>query len=278
MEKHLLLTIGDDSSGLFAVRFAGSFLATVPDVKLTVLYVTPKPPEVYFDDKNVVDLKESAEKLLKSYTGKADEVLGHAREKLLEYGFPAGNLFTKVQGTLFGTPQDIIQEATKGLYDAVVLGRRGLSRFEEILFKSVSRGVLFEKIDFPLWLCKRPLVGWKDVLLAVDDSEPSMRAIDHVGFILSGVSDRKVTLFHSGEAGRAGRVFETARTMLREAGVPQEIVVEKTASGDYAKAILKEVDEGSYAAVAVGKNPAGASGSTAEKLYEKLEKTSLWVC
>ena len=33
-----------------------------------------------------------------------------------------------------------------------------------------------------------------------------------------------------------------------------------------------------YAAVAVGKNPAGASGSTAEKLYEKLDKTSLWVC
>ena len=44
----------------------------------------------------------------------------------------------------------IVRESEEGLYDAAVLGRRGLSWFEEMVSDSVSHRILWEELTFPI--------------------------------------------------------------------------------------------------------------------------------
>lgn len=292
MEKHLLLTIGDDPSGFYAVRFAGNLLHGVPDAKFTLFYVTPKAPEVFYDDRNIVESRESADRLVDNYRGRGRGMLALAKKKLLELGHPPENIFEKVQQNQFGTAEDVVQEAEAGLYDALVLGRRGVSRFEELFTTSISKHIFLKNVTFPLWVCKRPIVGWKDILICLDRSQGSYRAVDHVGFICSGLKDRKIVLFHVDNGlikpCTPETVFEEAKAILRGAGVPDDVIRTKIVKGaDPTAEIQKEVKTGKYAVAAVGRrgsNPDTVDvskpflGAVAVKLFHELESSSLWVC
>lgn len=292
MEKHLLLTIGDDPSGFYAVRFAGSFLHGEREAKFTLFYVTPKAPEVFYDDRNIVENRESADRLVDKYRGRGRGMLALAKKKLLELGHNPEFIFEKVQQNQFGTAEDVVQGAEAGLYDALVLGRRGVSRFEELFTTSVSKHIFLKNATFPLWVCKRPIVGWKDVLVCLDRSQGSYRAVDHVGFICAGLKDRNVVLFHVDNGLTKPcvpeTVFEEAKSILRHAGMPDDMIKTKIVKGKDATAeILKEVKNGKYAVAAVGRrgsNPETVDvnkpflGSVAVKLFQELESSSLWVC
>ncbi len=160
--------------------------------------------------------------------------------------------------------------------------------FEGAFSNSVSREMLDRDVDFPLWICRRPEMGRKNVLLCVDETEPSLRIADHVGFILNGEEDHNVTLFHvdSGEGKNVDVILQQAHTQLTENALPPErikILVKR--SNKVVKTILEEVERGAYAAVAVGRGGAKPKGmfkkwmigSRSTNLLEILEKAALWV-
>jgi nucleotide-binding universal stress UspA family protein len=298
MERHLLLTIGDDPSAFYAVRFACNFFLGAKDVKFTLFFVTPKPAAVYQDEREYVDTKALVEGAIDRSRAKGGAVLDKAREMVLNFGFAAENVAVKIQPNYFGTVEDIVAEAEEGLYDAVVLGRRGLSRFEEVFFGSVTKNIMSRDINFPIWICKRPIVGYKGVLLAVDDTEGGRRAADHVGFVLSGLKDHPVTVLNvrSGKNGKAPAgpactegesCLDEALRVLAEAGVDEGAVQVKIVQGDPAEEIFKEAESGKYAAIALGRTGRAKAGqppqerkfmgSVTQKLLRKVESVALWV-
>ena len=44
MERHLLVTVSEKHDNLFGVRFLGNFFSKKEEIKVTLLYLTPKPP------------------------------------------------------------------------------------------------------------------------------------------------------------------------------------------------------------------------------------------
>ena len=49
MQKHLLITISEDVKLMHGVRFVGSFFKNKADIKLTLLYVTPRAEAINGD-------------------------------------------------------------------------------------------------------------------------------------------------------------------------------------------------------------------------------------
>jgi hypothetical protein len=286
MERHFLLTVGDDLNSLYGVRFAGCFFTDRAEVRLTLLYVAPRFESM--DPGEDVLQHQMDRRLAKVYREKGQAALDAGQKYLCDHGFVKEMMTTKLIAKRYGTVQDIVAEGHAGLYDAVILGRRGYSLFEKSFTNSVSRDILDRDLDFPIWICRRPEEGRKNVLLCVDESEPSLRIADHVGFILSQEEEHAVTLLHvdSGEGKNVELLLEQARARLTENHIPQErirtLVVRST---KVVKAILEEVEKGAYAAVAVGRGgsqPTGMlqrwfMGSRSMNLLEVLDKAALWV-
>ncbi|MHC1742221.1 MAG: universal stress protein [Syntrophobacteraceae bacterium] len=286
MKHHYLITIGEDVSALHGVRFVSSFLMNKQNVDLTLLYVATssemagKPAPLHPFPVEAKLTGPQAEK------GKA--ALDSARRLLESKGFAPEAITTKLRSKHSGTVKDIAVEARKGHYDAVVLGRRGYALFERTLATSVSREMMEHRIDFPIWVCRHPEEGRRDVLLCVEDSEPCLRVADHVGFILEKEPEHSVTLLHVDETGseHVSEIMDRARQQLLENHVDEARIREVLIrSQRVVPAILDEVERGRYAAVAVGRGGKAKKGliekwligSISMKLLEVLDKATLWV-
>lgn len=292
MQKELLLAISDDRAASYNLRFLKEVFSSFCDLKLTLFYVTPRKATWVMDEKTFVPRGKGFDEFLTHKKTKGETALLDAEQWIKDIvGCSGENVRTKVVHSKKGTVRELIDEAREGLYDALVLGRRGFSWLEEVFANSVCHDMLLHDIDFPVWVCKRPPANQRhDVLLCMDGSAPSLRMVDHAGYMLANEPQHTFTLFHVAEdgyaTGRAGRTFDEGLALLAENGVDEERIELKMATGrNPLKAILKETREGNYSAVGVGKHGKYSNdkatglfpSSVTVKLLRQLETTTLWI-
>jgi hypothetical protein len=75
------------------------------------------------------------------------------------------------------------------------MGRRGLSDYQAAFMGSVSANVIENSKFTPVWLIDGE-VDSSNILFAVDGSENSLRALDHLALIMGNNPDANVLLFH----------------------------------------------------------------------------------
>jgi len=293
IEKQLLVTISEDINALFGLRYVFGFFGRRDLVRLTLFYVSPRQEGFGGEDRELMSRLPFCEPGQQDGFGggcrKIPRALADARKWLMDMGFPADKVDIKSSPAKLGTVKDIAAEAQRGLYDAVVLGRRGLTWFDEFFEDSITQRLLWESITFPLWVCRNPARHARNVLLCVDGSEQALRIADHVGFVLRDEPEHSVTVFHNRAQGlpegeRIGDIMNEAADILRNNGVADERIdfVVKS-SKDPAELILKEAASGQYAAVAVGRTKGRITGmnnifgSVSQTLLRKLEGASLWI-
>jgi len=273
IERHVLITIGDDPSALHGVRFVGSFFKMREGLRVVLFYVGQK-----------VDCKSGAI----SAPGAKTEAIEAARSLLVDRGFPADRIGVKRVEKRRSTVHEIVNEAKAGLYDAVVLGRRGYSMFEQTLSNSVSREIIDKNIDFPVWVCRRAEEGRKNVLLCVDDTEPSIRIADHVGFMIEHETEHSVTVLHvdDGSIRNTDTLIEQVSRTLEKNGISSERFTHQVVrASNVAKAIMERAERGGFAVVAMGrggKEPKGflqkwTMGSKSLKIVQDMAKGAIWL-
>ncbi|MHC1752969.1 universal stress protein [Humidesulfovibrio sp.] len=288
MNKHLLVTISEDESAQRALRFVCGFFKQKDDIRLTLFNTAPQPPAVWGEEASFESLREneaSAEAIIAS--GK--RAMLKAREVFVQGGFSPAQVDDKIVARNFSRIDDIIKEGESGLYDAVVFGRRAVIKLENFLDKSASEEMLEAKFAFPLWLCRDVDYHRHGVLLCVDDSEAFRRMADHVGFILQGESAHPVTLLRVIKKAEAGAtpegLFGDAISTLEDNGFPSRLIRTRlVVSDDVPGSILREAEEGRFAAVAVGRTgmrrgPLARlfATSVTVALFQRLTGAALWV-
>lgn len=293
MEKHLLLTISKDRESSSNLRFIRHFFEDLCDIRLTLFYVSPRPMDkpYQFAPSALEGGKAKSVPLEELKSSEAREALEMAKEWIVGAGCTHAKVQTKAVYSRFGTVHDIIQEGHAGKYDAVVLGKRGLSWFGEMIDDSVTHRIMWEQTDFPVWVCRRPETGLsQNVLLCVDGSEPAQRMADHVGFMLTSASRHKVTLLHCKQSGVSDsdsqRFLDQARKVLQDNGVAAGMINDSVIkTSDPAQTIVDEAKRGHYSVVALGRRGASSPstmeklfpGSVSGKLLRSVEDFSLWI-
>jgi nucleotide-binding universal stress UspA family protein len=167
-----------------------------------------------------------------------------------------------------------------------------MSKLKDLVLGSISTK-LTERLDFvPL------IVVGKDpdrgaLLLALDGSENSMRAVDFVGTMIGGEC-REVGLIHvirgenenfiKEEKERIDTVFDEARTRLTDSGFKPHQIKTKIISGAHSRAgaIFQEAKLQKYGTIVVGRK--GLSkvreffmGRVSNKLIHMAKKHAVWV-
>ncbi|MEJ5360284.1 MAG: universal stress protein, partial [Desulfobacterales bacterium] len=193
-----------------------------------------------------------------------------------------------------------------GLFDAVVVGRGGGSRLEEIFRGSVSRQLLEHSRLIPVWIVEGAPRG-AGILAAVEGSESSLRAVDHLAFMLAGAASPRIVLFHvaprlrdvceidfSAEAAedleevvaRGDRrcmehFFPAAMRRLAAAGLSGAVeTATATVWRDVAPTILKEARRRDCGTIVLGRSGSGGSvlgGRVPHGVLRGLEDAALWV-
>jgi nucleotide-binding universal stress UspA family protein len=288
MEKHLLVTVSNEYQTSQSLRFVHNFFTNRENLKLTLFYVVPRKPDWRLDP---IDLASNPEAIVHVEQDKAAygvPAMEKAKEWLYSMGFAKEQVAVKYSQGKLGTVKEIVRESEEGLYDAAVLGRRGLSWFEEMVTDSVSHRILWESLTFPIWICRNPERGRKNVLVCVDGSDECMRVADHVGFMVRHDPGHTITLLHVCTDERcvdAELIFGRALAEIKANGVPDErITVKVLTSANPARTILAEAEAGKYAAVAIGRTSHRPSSlehvfaTTSLKILRGIEHASLWLC
>ena len=143
MDKKILVAIDDSENAMRAVEFIANLFAT--DSKITLFNVIQdtaalcemNSPELtpYFKSQqsSFCLLEEKKQELVNQAVQKAKEIL-------MDAGFEEKNITVKSVIKKKGIARDIIKEAQAG-YNAIVLGRRGLSGIKDFILGSVSQKV-----------------------------------------------------------------------------------------------------------------------------------------
>ena len=293
MSLHFLVNISSDTENLNGVRFFSSFFQESQGLSITLFHIS----RLDSSDSSAALMemwKNPEEGVEGKLTTGAYKALNRARRHLRNKNMTIEHMKTKTVQERYGKVRDILAEGTAGLYDALILGRRATYALQWVFDRpgdEIPQAIIRESsLNCPLWVCTEPEEGRKNVLLCVDGSASSMRAVDHVGFVLNHVPEHSITLFQvsSSSALNVAKNFDDAIEILTRHGISEERIILKEGSGlSVSGAILAEKNRGNYAAVAIGLEgnheggalgALGIKGGTAATLINSISKASLWIC
>lgn len=288
MEKQLLVACGDEYQTSQSLRFVHNFFTRREELKLTLFYVVPRRPDWRLDPVNLEATPEAIPHIEQDKISRGEPAMAKAKDWLVSMGFRPDQIAVKVSQGKLGTVKEIVRESEEGLYDAAVLGRRGLSWFEEMVTDSVSHRILWESLSFPIWICRNPQRDRKNVLVCVDGSEECLRVADHVGFMLRNEPGHDITLLHVCADARcldADAIFSRALAEIKGNDIADERISQKVLTSSHpAKTILHEAEQHRYAAVAIGRTSHKPStlkhifATTSLKILRGIEGAALWLC
>jgi len=196
-DKILVLADGSERT-LMTAEHLKEYMPDKMTRKIVLFHVASSIPEELRDlenDPSCTILLEKLKLQADESQKKVLETLEQAKRNLIEIGgLPEELVEIKIQHMRHGIARDIIEEARKG-YVAVVLRRRGLGPLQNIILGSVAVKLLQSLTFIPVILVG-PAPAVKRVLLAVDASPNSMRAVDFIAATLGGHDDYEVCVFH----------------------------------------------------------------------------------
>jgi nucleotide-binding universal stress UspA family protein len=315
MEKKLLIAVDGSHAAELAVDYVGLMEgAMIRELRVTLFHVmSPLSPDLARRaEADPLAFRQVAE-LRERNLGQAHQALESAQRILLRHGLGEDQVELKAHPRVADTARDILFEAEQGLYDAVVLGRRGLSKTQELFLGSVTNQVVQHADRLPVWVVGGRIASLK-VLCAVDGSEGSLKAVDHLAFMLGGNPECRVTLLHVGAAlatfcpvdfsRRAGEpapqapedaqvnegdedvcmdgFYARALAVLKEGGLEEDQVEVWQRPGrlGVAGAIMDEIRAGDFGTVVLGRRGQNRSfflGHVSDRVLGKGGEVAVWV-
>ena len=311
MDKKILVAIDGSKNSLAALDYINALGQHCPNLHLMLFHVLPPLPPIY---KEAAFQDPIAQKYLLQWKEKnreaIEQVLKKSKDKMLRWGWEDPQVQIKAQEKRVGLAQDILFEARNGFYDALLVGRRGLSKVEEFFLGSVSSKVLQGAGNIPVWLIGGKVEPHK-ILIALDGSENALRAVDHVAFIVESCrSDQiqvlllnawpgQVTLtgprviphFSSLKASAREKhknnlesFLDQAENLLLEAGLPAQRIKKKICwrCSDISNAILAEAEKAGCGTIVVGRRGISKAqeffmGSISAKVIQLAGQKAVWI-
>jgi nucleotide-binding universal stress UspA family protein len=144
-----LLMARDSSPGSWrAVEYVAKTFGRTPGVEVTLLHILSGLPPAFWDDGHVLQEKEREvrQRLVGGWQQdqekKWQDLVSQAYQHLTAAGLARGAVANKFKPKYYDVADDIIDEAQKGGYDTIVMGRRGLGMAKSLLLGSVTRKVV----------------------------------------------------------------------------------------------------------------------------------------
>jgi len=308
MEKKIMIAVDDSRHSKIAVRYALDIYQALKDVKFTVMNVQPTISQYLLDEvKSNQQAYAELEKVNRKNAESAQRLLDQYKSHLMTGGVAEEHIQLKTQPRMLGVAKDILEAGRAGHFDALILGRRGLSGLQDMFVGSVSANIVNNSMDMPVWLVDEQGAS-QDIMVAVDGSENALKAVEHLAFIIGGNTDLKISFFHvaprlrdfcpvdfeennsealeeiirQGDRQCIDQFFSHAQKILKEAGIQPTQISFNTSEKviRVGKAVLDEYGRGNFGTLVVGRrgmNKQFFTGSVSRYLVNQFSGGALWV-
>ncbi|MEE8316924.1 MAG: universal stress protein [Syntrophobacteria bacterium] len=288
----ILLAVDGSDQAFEAARYVSQLFA--PNrIDVDLFHVATKIPESFWDiEKDPASLLNEAAPSASGHQQEKEiqELMERARQLFVDRGVPKDAVIAKIQERQVGIARDIIYESERD-YNAVVVGRWGMSLLKDFLWGSIADKLLGRLTHVPLCVVGgTPQIG--RILMALDTSEGAMRAVDYVGTMVS--ADLEVTLFHAVRAlddeifhkaqEAMESVFEEGSSRLEKAGFGRNQITTRMATGvlSRAGAIIEEALKWGYGTIVVGRRGLShveefSVGRVSNKVIHMAKEMAVWV-
>jgi nucleotide-binding universal stress UspA family protein len=305
-KKNILIALDGSKHSLNAARYVAR-TCNPASLKVNLIHVMPTAPETFWDLEKDAYFKERIQPKYTAWKKNSEETaqrfLNDARNVLVKAGVPENDVGVILQEREVGIARDIVMQSARG-YDAVVVGRRGLSELGDHFLGSVANKIVEVVKDTSVWVVGDN-INSKRMLLALDASDNALKAVDYVGNIATA-SDAEVTLFHVVRRFEflddptlrdyevegfweevkkdIPRMVGLYKERLKKAGVKGSRISTQVNlhSSSRAKDILTEAREGEYGTIVMGRR--GLSkvhqflmGRVTNKVLHRAEGFAVWI-
>ena len=308
MEKKVLIAVDDSRHAENALRYAAGLYESVKPLKFVLFHVQPTISQYLIDEART---RPSANAQLKQLMNKAhtaaEDLLARDKALMASLGVADADVQTLSLPRKFGVAKDVLEYGTALLYDAILVGRRGVSGLAEMFMGSVSNGIVDNSELLPVWVVDERSAA-KGVMVAVDGSESSLRAVDHLAFVFGGNRDVTLSFFHvaprladfcpidftetdtsqleaviaQGDRACIDRFYAHAINKLTEAGLDESQVRIDVHKGGFkvGKVVLDAYRKGDFGTLIVGRRGMDKkyfTGSVSRYLMDHFSGGALWV-
>ncbi|MBF0529845.1 MAG: universal stress protein, partial [Deltaproteobacteria bacterium] len=288
-----------------------------PNMHFVLLHILPQVPPL-FREKTETDshIFKKMKKLEATHRERGHEVLEKAKHHLVKHHVDPSRIEIRIRKRYNGVIKDIINEAHIGMFDALVVGRRGMTRTQELFMGSVSSQLIQHITNIPLWIVDGQ-VSQPKVLIAVDGSPAGRRAVEYVAFILGKHPEAEASFLHvvptlqpnypvsgdyidgswasppedltsieadflENDDAQLHDFLKTAIDILSQAGFTRErIRIEyREITLGIARTIINAAKEGGYGTIVLGRRGLGKSsflGSVTDRVIRRVEDVAVWL-
>jgi nucleotide-binding universal stress UspA family protein len=306
--KKILVAVDGSNESISTVNYVAKMMPPA-QTEVTLFHVFSKIPEAFWDveKSRESDLWMDKIKALEVEHEKAVRTfMKNARQTFLDHNFREQFLKIEVQNRARGIARDIIAESKRN-YDMLVMGSKGTSQLNGVPIGSVANKVLGILSSLPICVVSgNPNI--QNIMIAMDGSESSMRAVDYLCASLNGIK-RKIILFHAmrrigypeSSTDKANPfkeieeavwedtrkliepLMEKAQARLADAGLNDDIILRiVTGVPSRAKALIEEAKNANCGSIIVGRT--GISrvedfniGRVCQKVLHRAKDIAVWV-
>lgn len=306
MEKKILIAVDSSIYTVNALRYA-SMIAQKIDVSFSLIHIQPTISDFIMEEaKNNPEALKKLQKQIDKHSEDAITVFEYCIERFTRFGVKREKIECYSPMKAHSVAKDILSHATQKLYDAILVGRRGLTKIQETLMGSITKALLEHSELIPLWVVDGEPSSDR-VLLAVDGSTNSFRAVDHLCFMHSGNKDVKIGMMHvipafgtfsginftdkecdtcnidiGADNKKLDNFYGLAKKRFNEAGISEKQVEIKVlrCPANVGKAIICEAKKGHYGTIVMGRRKAGPaifSSSVSQNVLDSIKNMALWI-
>jgi nucleotide-binding universal stress UspA family protein len=309
MQKKILIAVDGSPYSTNCLRYLGQLFHDLPDIHFHLLSVVPTSStgSAAKDWLTEAELLNTVSSATRNLLVAQKKYMQQATDTLKRLGIAEEQVHTSVKLSQRSVPHDIIHEARQGKYDALLIGRRGIGKLEEMIMGSVSATILDKCHDVPLWIIDGQVNSCK-FLVPVDGTSHSLKAIDHLAFILADNPCAEVTLFYSkallgshpviepkdfhtlwGEAWceehlrRPDSLFHAPKQLLIDGGFPPERIfwLETFMGIDPSRQILRQALIDDFGTIVMGRRgeevSKGIFRGVSDRVLLMAEEVAIWI-
>lgn len=308
MERTILVAIDGSVYSRYALHYLATLFAGQPEVRLHLLSLVQSGGQPAGSEwLSEQELLNTMSQATRKHVQEQHQCVASGAEFLVRHGFAPAQITTSARLARGNVAREILHEARSGRYDALLVGRRGIGKLEEMILGSVSATLLEKCHDVPLWIIDGEISSRK-ILVPVDGTFHSLMAVDHLAFILGGNPHAEVTLFHSAamlanrpeirpeqfyaqwgrewcdtHLSRPDSLFHAPRQILVEGGFPAErILWLQTMKGiDPSRQILRQALLDGFGTIVMGRRPGdvdkGLFRGVSDRVLLMAEQVAVWI-
>jgi nucleotide-binding universal stress UspA family protein len=308
MVRKVMIAVDDSLYSKSVVKYVARLSARLKDLHCVLFNAQPMVSQFLVDEaKKKADSRKELKAVMERNAAASQKLLDDIKTTMVQNGVDDSRIQTVTQPRKLDIAKDMIEYAQDGRFDALAVGRRGISGFQELFMGSVSSNVAQNSKVIPVWIVGGDVAPSR-FLVAVDGSEYSLRAIDHLAFTMRDAADISLTFLHvapklkdycaidfeqtqtgaleevmlKGDAACIDNFYAHALKKLKEFDIDEDRIRTKTVAGlvNVGSIIMKEFQSGNFDTIVVGRsgmNKSFFTGSVTNTLLNKISKGALWL-